>query len=170
MKSPKRRRQAGFTLIELIISVAIAAVLGSIAIAQMRDYTRRAKISEVMMAATKCKNSVAESYLTMERAPEPGTWGCESATPTTRFSGVVQTSSDGAIRIGIQNLDGLVNGQYVYLIPMRSDGSTPMNTVAHLGEPVRNWACGSDWLPVLNALPTSCRADTTAIAAGSDFN
>lgn len=170
MKSQKRRHQAGFTIIELIVSVAIVAVLGSIALAQMRDYTRRARISEVMMAATRCKNTVTENYLTADRPPEAGSWGCESATPTTRYTGAVQTSSDGAIRIAIQNLDGLVNGQYVYLIPMRSDGATPMNTVAHLGQPVRNWACGSDWLPVLNALPSNCRTDTSAIAAGSDFN
>jgi prepilin-type N-terminal cleavage/methylation domain-containing protein len=169
MRSPQRRNQAGFTLIELIVSVAIVAVLGSIALAQMRDYSRRARISELVMAVNKCKNRVSEGYLTMESTPEAGTWGCESSTPVSGYGGVVQTSSDGAIRISIHNLDGLVNGKYVYLVPVRGDGQTPMNTVVDLGRPVRNWACGSDWLPVRNALPTTCRVDTTAIAASSDF-
>ena len=170
MRSPPRRRQAGFTLIELIVSVAIVGVLGSVAIAQMRDYTRRAKISELVMAVTKCKNTVAESYLTLERVPDAGTWGCESTTPVSPYSGAVQTSSDGAIRISIKNLDRLVNDQYVYMVPVRGDGTTPMTTVNDLGRPVRQWACGSDWQPVRNSLPANCRTDTTAIAAGSDFN
>ena len=170
MRPPQRRRQAGFTIIELIISVGIVTVLGSIALAQVRDYTRRAKISELVMAVTKCKNTVAESYLTLEQIPGAGTWGCESATPVSPYSGAVQTSSDGAIRIGINNLDRLVNGQYVYMVPVRSDGTTPMSTTNDLGRPVRQWACGSDWQPVRNSLPSNCRADTTAIAAASDFN
>jgi type IV pilus assembly protein PilA len=170
MRSPPRRKQAGFTLIEIIVSVAIVAVLGSIAIAQLRDYTRRAKISELVMAVTNCKNTVSESYLTLDRAPDAGAWGCESTTPVSPYSGAVQTSADGAIRISINNLDRLVNGQYVYMVPVRSDGLTPMSTTNDLGRPVRQWACGSDWQPVRNALPANCRMDTTAIAASSDFN
>jgi type IV pilus assembly protein PilA len=170
MRSPQRRSQAGFTIVELIVALAITAVLASIAIAQMRDFTRRAKITELVTAVSKCRTAVSENYLTLERAPEAGTWGCESATPMSPYSGALQTSVDGAVRVSIANLDGLVNGQYVYLVPMHDDGSTPMNTTADLGRPVRQWACGSDWLPVRNSLPSTCQADTTAIAASSDFN
>jgi type IV pilus assembly protein PilA len=155
--------------VEVIVTVAIVAVLGSIAMAQIRDYTRRARISELVMQVSKCKNQVSEGYLTLDSAPDAGAWGCESSAPASAYSGPVQTSSDGAVRISINNLDGLVNGQYVYLVPVHNDGSTPMNTVADLGRPVRQWACGSDWLPVRNALPSNCRTDTTAIAASSDF-
>ena len=170
MRSPKRRRQAGFTIVELIVTIAITAVLASIAIAQMRDFTRRAKISELVLAVSKCKNVVSENYLLLEHAPEPGTWGCESSTPSSQYSGPVQTSADGTIRIAVTNLDGLVNGQHVYLVPMHQDGSTPMNTTTDLGRQVGQWACGSDWLPVRNSLPSNCQVDTTAIAASSDFN
>ncbi|MBC7941401.1 MAG: prepilin-type N-terminal cleavage/methylation domain-containing protein [Chitinophagaceae bacterium] len=169
MRSPQRRRQAGFTIVELIVSMAIVAVLGSIAIAQMRDYSRRAQISELVMAVGVCKNAVTEGYLTLQNAPDPGRWGCEAATAVTKYGGAIQTSTDGAIRITINNLDGLVNGRHVYMVPVLG-GGTPMSTNVHLGQPVRQWACGSDWQPVRNALPATCRTDTTAIAAGSDFN
>lgn len=168
MRRKVRRPQHGFTLVELIVTIAIVGVLASIGLAQYRDYTRRAKISELVMAVGKCKNTVAENYLMLDRAPDPGTWGCESATPVSHYGGAVQTSADGAIRISIANLDGLVNGQYVYLIPVKSDGATPMVTPNDLGRDVRQWACGSDWQPVRNALPGNCRVDTTAHSS-SDF-
>ena len=160
----RQRSQSGFTLVELIIVVCIGAILASISIAQMRDYTRRARISEVMMASGKCKNSVSESYLTLTDLPAPGSWGCDGNAGSV-YAGAVQTSADGAIRIPIRNLDGLVNGHYVHLIPARSPG-TPMAGASDLGRGVTHWICGSDWLPVRNALPTSCRVDTTTYVNG----
>ena len=164
---PTKRSQAGFTLIELMITTCIVAILGSIALAQYRDYTRRAKISEIVVVATKCKNAVAEGYLTLDRAPSAGGWGCETTAGTT-YGGAVQTSADGAIRVSINNLDRLVNGQYVYLVPARLSG-TQMFTPNDLGRGVTTWICGSDWQPVRNALPSSCRTDTTTYTSG-DFN
>ena len=52
------RHQTGFTIVELVVVLCIGAILSSIAMAQMRDYTRRAKVSEVIMAAGFCKNMV----------------------------------------------------------------------------------------------------------------
>lgn len=167
--SSQRRRQKGFNLVELIITMCIGSVLASIAIAQMRDFTRRAKVSEVVLATTGCKNSVAENYLLLESAPAPGSWGCEGGTGRSKYAGAVQTSSDGVIRVAINNLDGLVNGQFVYLVPMKADGTTPMTTPADFGRNVRRWLCGSDWQPVRNALPADCRNDTTGFSS-QDFN
>lgn len=160
-------RQRGFTQIEIMIVVVIVAVLASVAISSYRDYSRRATISEVVLAATNCKNTVSESYLTLLDAPNAGGWGCEQAATSAKQKnvGYVQTSSDGVIRVSIANLDGLVNGRHVYLVPLRFDGETPMITPDDLGRNVTKWACGSDWLPVRNALPGSCRADTTAYAS-----
>ena len=44
--------------------------------------------------------AVAENYLVLQDAPNPGTWGCESATPVSLHGGAVQTNSDGAKRRG----------------------------------------------------------------------
>jgi prepilin-type N-terminal cleavage/methylation domain-containing protein len=169
MANRRKRNQGGFTMVEMLIAMLIVAVLGSIAIAKLRDYTRRARISNVVYAVDKCKNAVSEGYLTYDSAPDPGRWGCESPGQVNAYAAAVQTSSDGVIRASIQNLDGLMNGRYVYLVPARANGSTPMSTPNDLGRGIGAWICGSDWQPVRNSLPANCRADTT-IYSSQDFN
>lgn len=56
----KRSLQKGFTLIELMIVVAIIGILAAVALPAYQDYTVRAKVSELMMAASAFKSSVAE--------------------------------------------------------------------------------------------------------------
>lgn len=164
MKSMAGKRQKGFTLVELIISVCIVAILGSISLSQLRDYTRRAKLSEVMMALSRCKNMMTENFLTLDAAPPAGRWGCEGG-GASYYAGNIETSSDGVIRVPIANLDRLMNGQYIYLVPAKSDGSTAMAAPGDLGKGVAAWICGSDWQPVRNALPVNCRSDTTTFAS-----
>ena len=55
-----KRVQQGFTLIELMIVVAIVGILAAVAIPAYRDYTIRSKVSEVAAAIGACKTSVAE--------------------------------------------------------------------------------------------------------------
>jgi len=61
MKSMKRI-QKGFTLIELMIVVAIIGILAAVALPAYQDYTVRAKMSEVVLAASGPKTAVSESY------------------------------------------------------------------------------------------------------------
>lgn len=163
MRTGRPSRARGFTQIELMITVAILGVLSSIALSAYRDYSRRASLSEVMLATSACKQAVTENYTLLSDAPDPGKWGCESATQSRKHVGAIQTSSDGVIRIAITGLDRLVNGQYVYMIPARQDGSA-MVTPDDLGRSVNRWICGSDWIPVRNAMPANCRTDTTSFS------
>ena len=161
-----RRAQAGFTLIELMITVAIIGILAAVALGQYSGYTQRARLSEVLLAATNCKNSITEGYLSMTAAPQPGTWGCESKAAMSQYAGPVQTSADGVVRVAITNL-GALNGHYLHLVPVKFDGVTSMSTDKDLGSRVHQWLCGSDDAAVRSALPSNCRADTTPYAAAT---
>jgi len=57
----KRSMQQGFTLIELMIVVAIIGILAAVALPAYQDYTVRAKVSEVILAASSAKTSVSEA-------------------------------------------------------------------------------------------------------------
>lgn len=160
-----RRRQAGFTLIELMVTVAVVGILAGIALGQYRDYTRRAKMSEVVMAVTNCKTRVSESFLSLPSPPASGgAWGCD-ATASSHYASAMHTSIDGAIRVTIANLDPSVNGLHMHLVPARVDGTAL--TAADVGNAVQQWLCGSDSDLVRRALPANCRLDTSAHAAST---
>ena len=158
------RSQSGFTIVELIIVTCIIAVVASIAIKSLREYSRRASMSEILMAGTRCKTMVSESYPTFDSVPPAGGWGCEGSGGATKYAGGVSTSQDGVIRIAITNVDMNMNGHYVFLVPTRADGATPMTSTSDLGNGVRGWICGSDLSFVRNSLPASCRTDTTTFS------
>ena len=56
----KRSLQKGFTLIELMIVVAIIGILAAVALPAYQDYTVRARVSEVILAASSCRTSITQ--------------------------------------------------------------------------------------------------------------
>ena len=77
----KRQLQQGFTLIELMIVVAIIGILAAVALPAYQDYTKRAKMSEVILAASACRTTITEVYQSGNAdAAGANGWGCESST------------------------------------------------------------------------------------------
>ena len=70
-----KRVQQGFTLIELMIVVAIIGILAAIALPAYQDYTVRAKVSEIMLAASGQKTSVSEFFQTRLQMPATASIG-----------------------------------------------------------------------------------------------
>ena len=81
MKRTLRTVQNGFTLIELMIVVAIIGILAAIALPAYSDYTKRAKVTEVILAASGARTSIAEIV------------SAESITTTMPATATVQTSA-----------------------------------------------------------------------------
>ncbi len=65
----KQRAQQGFTLIELMIVIAIVGILAAIALPAYQDYTLRAKMAEPLAKMSEAKNTIAEYYVSRANLP-----------------------------------------------------------------------------------------------------
>ena len=152
-----KRVQQGFTLIELMIVVAIIGVLAAVALPAYQDYTKRAQMSEVVLAASACRTTISEVVQsgTSSTLPAANGWGCESSTSTSKFVASITTGNDGKITVAVQGISG-VSGN-VTLVPMKSSG---VLTNSDVGAQIVSWRCGSttDGTTVASKfLPGSCR-------------
>src|SRR5204863_1138809 len=98
-----KRIQQGFTLIELMIVVAIIGILAAVALPAYQDYTVRAKMSEVILALSACRTSITEVYQSGGTPPAANAWGCENANSQSKYVASLATDANGAVTAKIQN-------------------------------------------------------------------
>ena len=160
------RRQSGFTLIELMIVVAIIGILAAIAVPQYQNYTARAKMSEVILAAASCKTAISEAAMVgLSDVPSGNdAFNCDQSTDGKAVSQYVKSitsSADGVITITAQNIGQLgdTNNTITFVPYTDADASTAMAAQNFKdATPISVWQCES---PASNGveeqyLPSSC--------------
>lgn len=154
------QNQKGFTLIELMIVVAIIGILAAIALPQYQTYTSRAKVSEVVLAANTCKASVTEtSQIGLSFNPTAanamGALGC--VTTATQYVQSLAVDQNGVITIAARNIPGITDGQTVTMVPSNSTGEMEAADYnAATLDSITSWACEGGTIPS-EYLPSNCR-------------
>ncbi len=153
----KRQVQQGFTLIELMIVVAIIGILAAVALPAYQDYTKRAKVTELILAASSCRTTISEVYQTGTlSAVAANAWGCESSSQTSKYVASVATDANGVITVtAAGGIDALVTGQTVVLTPTDPGGAAL--TYSGAAVQVGGWKCGPGGSFPAKFLPGSCR-------------
>lgn len=132
--------QQGFTLIELMIVVAIIGILAAVAIPAYQDYTIRAKVTEGLNMAAAAKTAVSEYRLSEGTFPSSNATAGIGATVTSEFVTSVSISGAGVITVSMKTAAG---GGTFTLTPAFSSGAV-------------SWDCEKGTIDA-KYLPATCR-------------
>ena len=157
------KNQQGLTLIELMIVIAIIGILGALALPAYQDYTVRAKVSEMMLAANGCKTAVNEAISSASSADVSAALPIACESQTSKYVTRVSVDANGVMTV-VGNHEALrgstsATANSIALTPLQT-GDTPVNGSTDGGKTISGWRCGpasSNGLPA-KYLPTSCKS------------
>lgn len=139
------RGNNGFTLIELMIVVAIIGILAAIAIPAYQDYTIRAKVSEGIAFADFAKTTVSEYYISNNAWPSSNASAGMPSPVTGNYVSDLQVSASGGVSvITVSFSSAAASGLQIVLTPSVISSSAV------------SWTCSGNGQH-LNYLPSSCR-------------
>ncbi|EPF9363452.1 pilin, partial [Neisseria gonorrhoeae] len=144
--------QKGFTLIELMIVIAIVGILAAVALPAYQDYTARAQVSEAILLAEGQKSAVTEYYLNHGKWPEDNTSAGVASASKIIGKYVKQVEVKNGVvtaQMASSNVNKEIQGKKLSLWAKREDGSV-------------KWFCGQ---PVTR---DNANADNDDVKAGND--
>lgn len=162
---PVRRRtlQQGFTLIELMIVIAIVGVLGSLALPKFQAHLVRAKVSEILTAAAACKTAVGEAVGSASQADVSALLPTVCESQSSRYVSSLSVDANGVITVvgahAALRGDTSATANTLALSPKKAGGSA-LSGSADGGQTITEWQCGparNNPMPT-QYLPSSCQA------------
>ncbi|HGG9741296.1 TPA: pilin [Neisseria meningitidis] len=160
--------QKGFTLIELMIVIAIVGILAAVALPAYQDYTARAQVSEAILLAEGQKSAVTEYYLNHGEWPSDNSAAGVASSSTIKGKYVKEvTVAKGVITATMlsSGVNKEIQGKKLSLWAKRQDGSVkwfcgqPVERDANAKDDVTA-ATGTDKIDTKH-LPSTCRDDSS---------